>query len=133
MLGQGGMGVVYKAGNVRLQRPVAIKLLRDGMLEEDKQRFRQEAAYLSRFNHPHIVSVLDYGEEVWSAPRQFSLAGEHWYAEFAKSAPVKKYTVLGWVAGTTLDAVFRRPARPPFCIRVHASSEGEPSSHEHKS
>jgi hypothetical protein len=50
------------------------------MPEEDRLRFRQEAAYLSRFNHPGIVAVVDYGEEVWSAPRQFSLDEEPWTA-----------------------------------------------------
>src|SRR5262249_39782769 len=49
------------------------------------------------------------GEEPWTAPRQFSLADEPWYAEFANSARVKTFMVLEWVSGTTLEEVFRLP------------------------
>jgi serine/threonine protein kinase/formylglycine-generating enzyme required for sulfatase activity len=113
-VGSGGFATVHVGRQLSTGRKVALKILHDGTPEEDKLRFRQEAAYLSRFNHPHIVGVLDYGEEVWSAPRQFSLANEPWFSAFAKSAPVKTYISLEWVDGETLDSVFGRlPADRP--------------------
>ena len=63
-LGQGGMGAVYKGTQVRLQRPVAIKImLRDQAKDRGfEERFRREALALAKLNHPNIVSVIDYGE-----------------------------------------------------------------------
>ncbi len=65
-LGQGGMGVVYKAKNLKLQRPVALKLLlrKDlGPAEEDVQRFLREARTAAAFNHPNIVTVHSVGKQ----------------------------------------------------------------------
>jgi formylglycine-generating enzyme required for sulfatase activity/tRNA A-37 threonylcarbamoyl transferase component Bud32 len=72
LIGQGGMAVVYKAFDTRLERPVAIKLLRMGVFPPDSlaqilQRFEREAKSLAGLSHPHIVNVLDYGEHE-SAP-----------------------------------------------------------------
>jgi tRNA A-37 threonylcarbamoyl transferase component Bud32/TM2 domain-containing membrane protein YozV len=63
-LGRGGMGVVYKARQPRLNRIVALKILaqekdRDGQFVE---RFTREAQALARLNHPNIVTVHDFGE-----------------------------------------------------------------------
>jgi WD40 repeat protein/serine/threonine protein kinase/tetratricopeptide (TPR) repeat protein len=108
-VGSGGFATVHLGRQLSTGRKVAVKILRDGVPEEDRLRFRQEAAYLSRFNHRHIVGVVEYGEAVWSPPRQFSLTAEPWYAEFARSASVKTYIALEWVDGATLEEVFRRP------------------------
>jgi serine/threonine protein kinase len=64
-LGQGGMGTVYRAVDVRLRRPVAIKLLRhQGVASaENRKRFVQEARAASALNHPHIITIYDIGEE----------------------------------------------------------------------
>src|SRR5574341_296490 len=60
-LGEGGMGVVYKARDTQLDRVVAIKVLpHDKLADADrKQRFIQEAKAASALNHPGIVTVHD--------------------------------------------------------------------------
>ncbi len=60
LLGEGGMGKVYKAYDPRLKREVAIKLLQKSA--EHKERFLQEANILSNLSHPNIVSIYDIGE-----------------------------------------------------------------------
>src|SRR6516162_10357093 len=63
VLGRGGMGVVYRATDTKLHRPVAIKFLAAGITDEQaRRRFRQEAETASGLNHPHIVTVHDVGE-----------------------------------------------------------------------
>ena len=62
-LGEGGMGVVYKARDTRLNRVVAIKFLSsDAADEDDRRRFQQEAQTASSLNHPHILTVFEAGE-----------------------------------------------------------------------
>lgn len=61
-LGEGGMGVVYRAFDRRLQREVAIKLLRpDAVGADDGARLRREAELLARLEHPGVVPVHDVG------------------------------------------------------------------------
>ena len=66
-LGEGGMAVVYKAHDTRLERDVAIKIIRRGAfptdaLDEVLKRFEREAKSLAKLSHPNIVKVHDYGE-----------------------------------------------------------------------
>jgi serine/threonine protein kinase len=63
-LGQGGMGVVYKARHRRLDRIDAVKLIRKEHLDSDSalQRFYQEAKAAARLHHPNIVSIYDADE-----------------------------------------------------------------------
>jgi eukaryotic-like serine/threonine-protein kinase len=65
LLGQGGMGEVYRARDERLQRDVAVKVLPHGVLSDDaaRNRFRKEALALARLSHPNIAAVFDVGEQ----------------------------------------------------------------------
>jgi serine/threonine protein kinase/dienelactone hydrolase len=65
LLGQGGMGEVYRARDERLQRDVAVKVLPHGVLSDEaaRNRFRKEALALARLSHPNIAAVFDVGEQ----------------------------------------------------------------------
>ena len=64
LLGEGGMGAVYRARQHSMDREVAVKLLRSERATDpgSSKRFLQEARSASRLGHPHIVSVFDFGE-----------------------------------------------------------------------
>jgi eukaryotic-like serine/threonine-protein kinase len=64
MLGVGGMGEVYRARDSRLNRDVAIKVLReDGASADSRRRFEREARAVAALNHSNIVAVYDFGVE----------------------------------------------------------------------
>jgi serine/threonine protein kinase len=65
LIGRGGMGEVYRAQDTRLERVVAIKLLRPGREHRQKWRqpLRREARATAALNHPHICSLYDIGEQ----------------------------------------------------------------------
>ena len=67
-LGEGGMATVYKAFDTRLEREVAIKVVRRKAFPEEKldrilKRFEREAKALAKLNHPNIIPIIDSGEE----------------------------------------------------------------------
>ena len=82
-IGSGGMGVVYRARDEKLERVVAIKILSPGLVtgDEARRRFRKEALALAKLNHPHIAAVYDAGEQ-----------------------DGVDYLVMEWVPGQTLAA-----------------------------
>ncbi len=64
MIGEGGMGKVYKATQLALDKPVVLKVLRQALLGDERTvaRFQREAKAASRLNHPNSISVLDFGQ-----------------------------------------------------------------------
>src|SRR5947209_619482 len=64
-IGAGGMGIVYRAHDLQLDRDVAVKILAPGTLADSRarSRFRNEALALARLNHPNIATVHDFGTQ----------------------------------------------------------------------
>lgn len=62
-LGRGGMGTVYAASDISLERRVAVKVIRENLVgsAEAAERFRQEARAAASFAHPNVVTVYDFG------------------------------------------------------------------------
>jgi len=71
-IGQGGMGVVWKAEDTLLGRTVAVKLLRPGLGRDDRRRemFREEARLASSVSARHVTHVYDFVRE---GPRDFTV------------------------------------------------------------
>src|SRR5262249_38751497 len=71
-LGRGGMGVVYRAVQTSLRRPVALKMLREGVLagSDAVARFRREAETVARLRHPNVVHLYEIG--AWDGRPYFS-------------------------------------------------------------
>ncbi|TPV93952.1 MAG: hypothetical protein B7733_17730 [Myxococcales bacterium FL481] len=87
-IGEGGMGTVYRATHLLIEKAVAVKLLRPGHARRDDvaARFMQEARLASRVKHPNVVDVFDFGRAPDEAP----------------------YYVMELLAGTTLAAALDR-------------------------
>ena len=96
-IGAGGMSTVYRATDETLQRQVAIKLMHREIATDSDQleRFRREARAVAQLSHPHIVGVIDYGED--------------------DSRP---YIVFEYVEGETLKERIRRSGRLPITEAV---------------
>jgi tRNA A-37 threonylcarbamoyl transferase component Bud32 len=91
-IGEGGMGVVYKARQPAMNRLVAIKVLSAGGLESDQalDRFRREVDMIAQLEHPHILPVYDFGQ-----------TGDN------------PYVVMRYLAGGSLAGRFKRKAITP--------------------
>jgi len=64
-VGKGGMGVVFRAWDERLERDVAVKVLPPGTFPDEtaRKRFQREARVLAKLNHPNIVMAFDFGQQ----------------------------------------------------------------------
>jgi serine/threonine-protein kinase len=96
-VGSGGMSTVYRAFDQTLERAVAIKLLHADMSSDDAQleRFRREARAAARLSHPHVVTVIDAGED-----------------------DGRPFIVLEYVEGETLKERIRRVGRLPVAEAI---------------
>ncbi len=96
VIGRGGMSTVYQAFDTVLERTVAIKLMHREIAADSDQleRFRREARSVARLNHPHVVTVIDAGEEM-------SPDGDH-------PDIGTPYIVFEYVDGETLKTIIRR-------------------------
>ncbi len=114
-LGEGGMATVYKAYDTRLERDVAIKIIRRNafppeQLERILKRFEREAKSLAKLSHPNIVGVLDYGEHEGSP-----------------------YLVLVYLPGGTLKKLMGRPMPWQEAVRLLIPiANALEYAHEHK-
>ncbi|HEU5057329.1 MAG TPA: serine/threonine-protein kinase, partial [Kofleriaceae bacterium] len=90
LIGEGAMGLVYRASHVRLPRKFAIKILFGDMASDTRMRLRfaQEASAACRLNHPNVVTVVDFG----------------------KSDRGLLYLVMDYVEGETLSQLIEREA-----------------------
>lgn len=100
MLGEGGMGAVYRARDVHLDRPVALKLMHPHLAAQPKfqQRFMQEARAAARLNHPAIVPIY-----------HFALTGS------------QLYMVMAYVAGASLGDFIARVQAGGKVVRLNES------------
>lgn len=101
VVGSGGIGVLYRARQVRLDRPVALKLVEADAAREPvvRERLRREARTVAALDHPNIVPLYEAGEEDGTV-----------------------YIVTRWVDGTELGTLIRRdgPLEPGRAARIAA-------------
>jgi serine/threonine-protein kinase len=102
-LGSGGMGVVYRARDSRLEREVAIKVLPSGWLADEaaRRRFHKEALALAKLNHPNIAAVYDVGEQGGMDYLVMECVPGHSLAEEIRSRPLREKEVVGLAAQIT--------------------------------
>ncbi|MCS7316589.1 MAG: protein kinase, partial [Bryobacteraceae bacterium] len=99
ILGQGGMGIVYRAYDVVVRREVALKTLRDAPSRASLELFQRECQVLAAMSHPNIVEIFDIGE-------------------FQEEGQNKPYFVMPLLPGVTLDRLIRTASQRLTVERV---------------
>ena len=105
-LGRGGMGIVYKAEDTRLDRTVAIKVLPLAALssDDDRARFYREAKAAAQLHHPHIASVFEIDEAV---------------PEGSNNDDLRPFIAMEFIEGKTLDAKIKEgPLKLENAVRI---------------
>ena len=99
-IGEGGMGVVYRAEDTRLERTVALKFLHSHRLDDKEQRARfiREAQAAGRLNHPGIVTIHDVGEDRGSGLLYIAM-------EFLEGGDLEMRNLEGMSVDAALDLV----------------------------
>jgi serine/threonine protein kinase/WD40 repeat protein len=112
VIAPGGMGIVYKARHVGLDRIVALKMIRSGILASarDVERFQREARSAAKLQHPNIVTIHDIGEQ----------DGQHYYT-------------MDYMAGENLAELARaKPFAPRDAAEITAGvASGIHYAHQH--
>jgi Tol biopolymer transport system component/predicted Ser/Thr protein kinase len=110
LLGAGGMGEVYRARDTRLDRVVAIKIVRSGFAGGDlRTRFEREARAVSHLSHPHICALYDVGNQDGA-----------------------EYLVMEYVEGETLADRLRRGPLPLSQVLRYGAQIAEALHHAHR-
>ncbi|HEY9464135.1 MAG TPA: serine/threonine-protein kinase, partial [Vicinamibacterales bacterium] len=111
VVGAGGMGLVYRARDTRLDRPVALKLLPEEFREriDRKQRFQAEARLISALNHPHICALFDVGEQDGAV-----------------------FLVMEYLEGETLEDRITRGPLPARALLRYAAQIADALDHAHQ-
>lgn len=111
LLGQGGMGAVYRVWDTRLKMYVALKEmvpqpgLDASLLDQLRQQFEKEATVLARLNHPHLVRVIDFFEENCNAYLVMDFVeGESLADRISRQGMQSEAEVIAW-ADQILDAL----------------------------
>ena len=107
LIGAGGMGEVFRAHDLQLDRVVAVKRPSESFTGSSRERFRREARAAARLNHPHVVAVFDWGDDgTGSVPERGTSA----------------FLVMEYVEGRSLRSMLRDlgPFQPVEVARIGA-------------
>ena len=136
VIGQGGMGIVYEAEHVLIEKRVAVKVLRQDFTRKPDvvERFRQEARSASKIGHPNIIDVIDFGETPTGASYfvMEKLEGEDLAEVLCREcvlAPARAVTLIYQCCRALAEAhkkgIFHRDLKPEnlFLVRTQSGAE----------